>query len=181
MRALVVYESMFGNTRDVALAVAKGLGKYGTVTAVDAAEAPLALRARFDLLVLGAPTHAFGMSRARTRADAAHRGDTEIVTGTEVGVREWLTALPTNPEALLHAATFDTRVEAPRLPGSAAKQAHHALARRGFVMVAPPESFRVHGTVGPLVTGELEHAEAWGEQLGRTMKDTVAPRTTAAS
>ena len=43
MRALVVYESMFGNTRDVALAVAKGLEHFGTVTTVDVSEAPVAL------------------------------------------------------------------------------------------------------------------------------------------
>ena len=109
------------------------------------------------------------MSRPRTRADAAQRDAAELVTGTETGIREWLAGVKRDPDSGMSAATFDTRVEAPRLPGSAAKQAYKALERRGFTMVAPPESFRVHGTVGPLTDGELEHAETWGRVLGRAM------------
>jgi hypothetical protein len=181
MRALVVYESMFGNTRDVAQAVARGLGPYGSVTTEDAANAPLALRARFDLVVVGGPTHAFGMSWPRTRADAATRRDAAMVTGTEVGIREWLVALRPNPEARMCAAVFDTRVDLPRVPGSAARHAYRAMARHGFAMLVPPESFHVHGTDGPLVAGELARAEAWGAQLGRAMARHAASRPRAAS
>lgn len=169
MRALVVYESMFGNTRDVALFVTEGLRPYAEVELVEVAEAPLTLRSRFDLVVLGAPTHAFGMSRPRTRADAVRREAHAPTTGTEVGIREWLQALRPDPAANLRGATFDTFVGSPRLPGSAAVKAHHALARHGFEMICAPERFLVKGTTGPLAPGEEMRARTWGGQLGRTM------------
>lgn len=169
MRALIVYESMFGNTRDIALAVAQGLSDHAVVTTVEAAHAPVDLWGSFDFVVLGGPTHAFGMSRPRTRADAAHQSDDDVVTGTEVGIREWLVALRPNPDAHLRAAAFDTRIDAPRLPGSAAHRAHHLLARHGFTMICPPETFHVHGTGGPLVAGEIDRARQWGDELGRSL------------
>lgn len=58
MKIVVVFESMFGNTRQVAAAIAEGLAPSGAVDSVtvndagakDAAESA-------DLLVVGGPTH----------------------------------------------------------------------------------------------------------------------------
>ena len=75
MRALVVFESMFGNTEKVAGAVARGLQLEGVDAGlVEVHAAPHRLAADLDLLVVGGPTHAFGMSRASTRADAVRQG-----------------------------------------------------------------------------------------------------------
>lgn len=63
---------MFGNTRAVAEAVAQGLGSAMTVELVEVSAAPLESQ-DVDLLVVGGPTHAFGMSRPTTRSDAAGR------------------------------------------------------------------------------------------------------------
>src|SRR5687767_14509631 len=63
MRALVVYESMFGNTSAVATAIATGLSTRMGVDLVEVAAAPAALDAGVDLVVAGGPTHAFSMSR----------------------------------------------------------------------------------------------------------------------
>ena len=71
MRALVVYESMYGNTREIASNIADGLRAYYEVTLVPVAEATAELVARADLLVAGAPTHMHGLSNVMTRQMAA--------------------------------------------------------------------------------------------------------------
>jgi hypothetical protein len=90
MSTLVVYESMWGNTRRAAEAVAEGLGD--DVPVIDVAEAPRPLPRDVDTLVVGGSTHTFSISRASTRQDAQTKGaDQAHVTS---GVREWLGALP---------------------------------------------------------------------------------------
>ena len=171
--ALVVYESMFGNTSAVAKAVARGLaGKAGDeatvlVTTVDAAppEVPPGTR----LVVVGGPTHAFGMSRPSTREDAVRQG----ATGTSVrrGLREWVDVVEADPGVRF--AVFDTRADrVRRLPGSAAHQASRHLRRRGFRLAAGPTSYYVSDVSGPLLDDELEKARRWGEALARTVLPT---------
>ncbi|MFB9385591.1 flavodoxin family protein [Pseudonocardia petroleophila] len=161
MDALVVVESMFGNTRRIAEAVALGLGDRVHARVLEVGD-PEAARAAAvaDLLVVGGPTHAFGMSRPATRRSAAEQGAPAV----EVGLREWLADLaPAGPGRT--AAAFDTRADRPRLPGSAASAAARRLRRSGYAVVARPASFRVTGTTGPLVAGEEERARVWGVNL----------------
>ena len=170
VRALVVYESMFGNTRDVALAVADGIGTRLPVEIVEVAAAPAMLPADVGLLVVGGPTHAHGLTTAKSRADAARRaGDRLVSRGT--GLREWLDGLPSGlTPGSIAAATFDTGIKGPELLwGSAAKTATKRLAALRYRRVAPPESFLVGGPTGPtfdrLEVGELERARDWGAGL----------------
>jgi hypothetical protein len=168
MRTLIVYESMFGNTAEVAQAVARGLAARGDVEVEVRAVgiAPERVGDDVDLLVVGAPTHAFGLSRPSTRADAAGRGAT-VEPGPDGGVREWLDR-QRPVTGRLHrplAATFDTRVHRPLLPGSAARAAGRRLRRLGYRVAARPTSFWVRGTAGPLRSGELDRAEEWGAEL----------------
>ena len=92
MKALVVYESMFGNTEQLARAVAAGLGESVDVQVTEVTDAPTEPDPEVALIVAGGPTHAFSMSRESTRADAiskgAHEGEREF------GLREWMAALP---------------------------------------------------------------------------------------
>jgi hypothetical protein len=90
--ALVVVESMWGNTRAVADVVAAGLGHQCPV--LDVSEAPAALPADLRLLVVGGPTHALSMTRQRTRKGAVEQGAPDV--HTELGIREWLATLPTS-------------------------------------------------------------------------------------
>lgn len=163
MRALVVYESMFGNTEHVARAIGDGLAASMEVEVVDVGHAPDPPAEPVDLVVVGGPTHGFSMSRESTRDDAVAQGGTD--TGPEVGIRDWLERLPAGPHPEL-VATFDTRVEKVRyLPGSAAKAAAKAARKHGYRAATKPESFWVGGTEGPLLDGELARARSWGEQL----------------
>jgi flavodoxin len=164
MRTLVVYESMFGNTERIARAIAGGLERHADVEIHDVREVPADAVREADLIVAGGPTHAFSMSRPSTRADATKQGAPQ--RDAAVGLREWLAGLRTSQHSAL-VATFDTRVDKVRhLPGSAAKSAWKTARHLGFRMAAKPHSFYVSDTPGPLLTGEVERAESWGEALG---------------
>jgi flavodoxin len=167
MRALVVHESMFGNTTTVARAIAAGLNGVDGVEAdlVAVRDAPVEL-ADIDLVVVGGPTHAFGMSRASTRRDAEDKG-ADAAAAHGVGIREWIDAV--RPKAGVVIATFDTRVRRPRVPGSAARAARKHLRTHGFKAIEPATSFWVDGTSGPLHDGEEDRARLWGADLASAM------------
>lgn len=163
--ALVVYESMYGNTQQIALAVAEGLSTGMTVSVTEVGDAPDAVPPGTRLLVVGGPTHAFGMTRPSTRSDALQKARVPIVSRGR-GIREWIETVSAGP-AQGGFATFDTRVARPRVPGSAARKARKALANKDFRPVADAESFWVTGLDGPLQDGELERAREWGRGLAQ--------------
>jgi hypothetical protein len=174
MRALVVFESMFGNTEKVAGAVARGLQLEGVDTGlVEVRSAAHHLAADLDLLVVGGPTHAFGMSRAGTRADAVRQGAPSERATT--GLREWLECVELDPEHTPGLATFDTRVSKVRwLPQAAALSAARAGRLRGLEPIARPLGFLVEDIRGPLVERELDRAVKWGSRLGVALVDRAA-------
>jgi Flavodoxin len=167
MRARVVYESMFGNTQAIAQAVADGLAENIGVEVEEVGSAATDVASDVDLLVVGGPTHGFGLSRERTRESAVMQAAGGVVSAGE-GLREWLGAVTGGTRAIA-AAAFDTRIDKPRMPGSAAHGAEKRLRRLGFRVLVPAASFYVTDTSGPLVEGELERARRWGELLGSTM------------
>ena len=167
MKALVVYESMFGNTEQIANAVAAGLGESVDVQVAEVADAPTDPSPDVALIVAGGPTHAFSMSRENTRTDAiskgAHEGEHEF------GLRESMAALPSG-QHIEKMATFDTKIKSMRhLPGSAAKSAAKAAHRHGYESLSEAESFYVDDVDGPLLDGEIDRARAWGRQLAELM------------
>jgi hypothetical protein len=163
MRTLVVFDSMFGNTRQVAEAITAGLAGYTPVDLVPVEETPTRLPDDVDLLVVGGPTHVHGLSSTRSRQVTPQLAE-QGATPARTGLREWLTGLSGPRPA---AATFDTRFAKARwLTGSAATGAARLLRRRGHRLVLPAESFFVDKTPGPLAAGELDRARAWGERLG---------------
>lgn len=162
MRALVVYESMFGNTEQVARAIRDGIEASMDADVVEVGAAPDTVPADVTLLVVGGPTHAFSMSWPTTRRDAAQRSTSLVSSGR--GIREWLGGLPTRTTET-EATAFDTRVTS-RVTGSAARAASRRLDRLGYHLVAAFASFRVTDVAGPLVDGELDRARDWGRALG---------------
>jgi len=161
MRVLVVYETLWGNTEKIARAVAAELEKTMTVDVIDSDDAPASADG-YELVVVGGPTHAFSMTRAGTRRGAVEQNGAPRAPSR--GIREWLEEL--HPIASpVRAVTFDTRVDTPRLPGSAAKAARHELRSLGFDVSAKAKTFRVHGYEGPLIEGELERAAEWAREL----------------
>jgi flavodoxin len=164
MKALVMYESMFGNSERIAHAVADGLAEHIDVVTRDVTTSPGGeVPHGTDLLVVGGPTHAFSMTRPGTREDAIHQGAGQGLASR--GLREWLAGLDPDLHGL-PAATFDTRVSRVRkLPGSAARSAARVLRRHRVTMLVQPESFFVDDVAGPLAEDEDVRARAWGEQV----------------
>jgi hypothetical protein len=177
LTALVVSESMFRNTAMIADAVAGGLGEAGMdVTCLDIADAPSLDKLDADLLVVGAPTHAFSLSRPATRQDAVRQG--APTERARTGVREWLDAEPGHHWGL--AAMFDTRVAKVRkLPKAAGTRGAHLLKRLGFTLVTRPEPFLVEDTQGPLKDGEIERAVDWGRSLAVQTRERLAASASA--
>jgi hypothetical protein len=175
MRALVVYESVFGDARTIAHAIAEGLST-GAVPAdvVAAAEAPIQIGPDVGLLVVGGPNHAFGMPRPSTRESAVEQYGADI-PDTRTGLHEWLEAMQVAGGPVL-AAAFDTRGSGhPVLTkmDHASRTEEKLLGRHGAQTVAPAEHFLVADTEGPLLAGEQDRARAWG----RTLAELVASRS----
>jgi hypothetical protein len=170
MKALVVYESMFGNSEQVARAIAEGLAAYGEVVVQEVTTTTTgAVPDGVDLLVVGGPTHAMSMSRPSTREDAIRQGAGQGRVAR--GLREWLDALPDDLQQLPF-ATFDTRVSrVRRLPGSAARSAARVLRRRRGRLTTVPASFFVDDVAGPLGADELVRARTWGQRLADLVRD----------
>jgi hypothetical protein len=168
MGALVIYESMYGNTRRVAEAVAAGLGEHMHVDVVEVSRAAMTIQPDLELLVVGGPTHIHGMTTARTRSSAAERATGQLVS-SGIGLREWLEQVAPVPGSS-SAAAFDTRIDGPKvLTGSAAGSYTKHLRRLGFAIISDPQSFLIT-TKAPqgdaLGEGELGSARAWGRALG---------------
>ena len=149
MRALIVYESMYGNTRAIAEAIAEGWGEGAAVQHVRAAGTP---PEDIDLLVVGGPTHIHGITTALSRQlaiNAAHEdGHTEIEPDAvdAQGLCHWLRELP--HASGRRAAAFDTRLDrSPGMTGSAARGIAKRLRRHDYD-VGWSESYLVDDSEG---------------------------------
>jgi hypothetical protein len=173
VRALVVYESMYGNTHEIAEHIAAGLrsapGVEAEAVSVDGASARRV--ADVDLLVVGGPTHVHGLASGHTRAAAWREVDSPGSTlqldpaAHDSGLREWLDALA--PGGGRAAAAFDTRLDgAAILTGRASHAIGKRLRRKGFDVVADDASFLVDHA-NTLLPGMAARAEQWGQLLAR--------------
>lgn len=168
MRTLIVFESMYGCTHDIADAIARGAGLKGEAKAVPVADAGSEDVSTYDLVIVGGPTHVHGMSRDSTRrgaVEAAEKPDSGLTAEPDAagpGVRDWLDGLARGAGA---AAAFDTRIDKPALlTGRASKGISKKLQHLGFALVAEPESFLVD-THTHLIDGEEARAEQWGQAV----------------
>jgi flavodoxin len=179
MRAVITFESIYGNTRAVAEAVADGLRPLGEASVVSHHEAGPAAISDADLLVVGAPTHMHGLPTSLSRKMAAQASEEEsgpLDPGATAGpgIRSWLSEQSGGGR---FAAAFDTRADGrPALTGSAARGIAKRLRKRGFEVVVEPESFLVEDAEGPLAAGELERAREWGSVLAARLRTAVQER-----
>lgn len=162
MQAMVVFESMFGNTEALARAIADGIATRASVVVLPVGEAPDVVSSEIGLLVVGGPTHAFSLSRRETRSSAVEQGAAPV-TSVDEGLREWLGRVSVARTTAV--AAFDTRVLKAHVPGSAARAALRRLRRQHLTPIAPATSFAVAGTRGPLEAAEVDRAWAWGESI----------------
>lgn len=155
MKALVVYDSVFGNTEKVAQAMGQALGAQAEAQALRVGDVKPEHLVGLDALIVGSPTRAFSPTPA---------------------IKKWLRSLPPNSLQGVTVAAFDTRFEVEkagsailtflvRIFGYAAKPIGDRLAKKGGDLGVSPEGFFVEDTEGPLRDGELERAADWVRQL----------------
>lgn len=154
MNALVVYDSMFGNTERIAQAIGEALAAQADVQTLRVGDVKPEQVAGAALLIAGAPTHGGRPSPA---------------------MKAWLEGLAPNSLAGIKVAAFDTRVPSEganwfvslivKLFGYAAQPLAKSLEGKGGVQIIAPEGFAVTGREGPLKEGELERAATWAQQI----------------
>ena len=144
MKIRVIYDTSFGNTGQVATAIAGAL--TGDVEALRVADCDPSRLATVDLLFVGSPT----LGGKPTKA-----------------MQALLESLTVSSLGKARAAAFDTRMSAKWVGifGYAAGAISSGLQAKGAAMLAPPEAFFVKGRTGPLKDGELERAAAWAKAV----------------
>jgi len=149
MKALIVYDSVYGNTEKIARAIADAITPSGEVKILRAGEANLSELASIDLLIVGSPTHGGRPTPA---------------------VQDFLNKVPKLQG--INVAAFDTRIQTKlvRVFGYAAGRIANNLKKRGSTLIASPEGFFVTGGRGPLKEGELERAAAWAKGILESKK-----------
>lgn len=170
MRAVVVYESMFGNTHVVADHIATGLAATHEVSVVPVHDATPELLNGVDLLIVGGPTHMHGMTSEKSRAmavETAAKPDSDVALDPDAegeGLRDWFDDLPELRD--VRAVAFDTRIGsvAPIMSGRASKGISRRLRHHGMDLVGEPESFLVDAE-NHLIEGEAERATAWASTV----------------
>ena len=158
MKALVVHDSVFGNTEQVAQAIGDALGPREDVEVLRAGNVKPERLTGVKLLIVGSPTRGFRPTE---------------------GIMNFLKRIPSDGLEGVKVAAFDTRlstadIESPAIRfivktgGYAAKRIAKRLKKSGGELMMPPEGFYVEGTEGPLKEGELRRAEDWSRQIMAT-------------
>ncbi len=157
MKALVVYDSVYGNTERIANAIAGAIVPSGDVKAVRPGEVSLSELQSVELLIVGSPVQGGRATKA---------------------VQTFLKNIPANGLGSISVATFDTRMAMrfAKLFGNAAERIAKDLKEKGANLVAPPEGFVVQGKEGPLREGELERAGVWARGIAEARKSGAASR-----
>lgn len=165
MKAVVVYESLWGNTAAIARAIAEGIGPEAQMLTTDAASAETVAEA--DLVVAGAPVLGFslaseGMRESIARSEAHAPKPPDL---SHPSLRSWLERLPHGHG---RSAAFETRIW--WSPRGATGDIESRLKRAGYEPIARAEKFVVTDKYGPLREGELERARRWGRELARAVR-----------
>ncbi|MFC1918105.1 flavodoxin family protein [Chloroflexota bacterium] len=152
MKALVVYDSAYGNTEKIARAIGGAIA--GEVKVLHVGEVNLSELKAIDLLIVGSPTQGFRPTKPVQEFIGSISGDT--LRGIDV-------------------AAFDTRIPTGevgrglrllmKVGGYAAKRIAEALKKKSANLVVPPEGFFVKDKEGPLSEGELERAAIWAQAM----------------
>jgi hypothetical protein len=166
MKAIVVYESYWGNTAAVAKAIAEGLG--ADARAMNTDEAAGEALAGVGLIVAGSPIIAFSLPTAKMRSDMAAKPHKEAPAPPDLShplLRTWLEGLP-QAGAGARAAAFETGFKLS--PGGSAAKILKMLEEKGYQPAAKKQRFIVKGSFGPVKEGEIERAKAWGAELAKS-------------
>ena len=148
-KAIVIYDTQFGNTEKVAKALASGIREQEVqVDCVKVDEVDVNKLAEYDLLAIGGPTLAFGMSKP---------------------VKDLLGKLEGIDLRGKKAFAFDTKMRF-IFSGSAAKGIEGRLKGLGMSTIKPCSSAIVKGRDGPLEEGAEEMFRQIGAEISRSIQ-----------
>jgi flavodoxin len=163
MKALVIYQSYFGNTEQIAQAIGRALAERAEVDVVAVEEMTPDKLEALDLLVVGAPTRGFkptepmlawldGLDKQALAGQKVAVFDTRIALNTiESGIARWMV----------------------KVGGFAAPRIARSLRDKGGALVLPAEGFTVDSKEGPLTAGELDRAGVWARQVVESVATTA--------
>jgi len=170
MKAVVVYESLWGNTAAIAQAIAAGIGS--DARALSTAEATEEAFHGSELIVAGAPVLGFKLGteemRETIRTNPGKGAPPPDLS--HPSMRSWLDGLPAGllPGGHGYYAVFETGLR--WSPGSATSTIAKGLERAGYGALVKGRRFTVKGKYGPLAKGEIENAHKWGAELAAAME-----------
>ena len=155
MKTLIIYDSVFGNTRQIAEAMGSALGTPEMAGVYHVSQVTAGQLAGVDLLMVGSPTRGFRPTEA---------------------TRNFLNGLAPHSLDGIRVAAFDTRISVDevhsaflsfmvKIFGYAARPIADRLKAKGGRLAAPPEGFFVMASEGPLKEGELQRAMDWAKSL----------------
>ena len=155
MKALVIYDSVFGNTEKVAQAIGKALEAQAEVSVLKVGDVPAQFWNGLDALIVGSPTRAFSATPAAIKL---------------------LSGIPGQALQGVRVAAFDTRVDVEtvdsgilrfmaKLFGYAAEPLAARMRKKGGQQALSPAGFIVEGTEGPMLEGEFERAAEWAKGI----------------
>ena len=154
MKRMIIYDSAFGNTKEVAMAMGKAIEpKHNIVFGVS--DVKVEQLVGLDVLIVGSPTQAFRPLKP---------------------IAEFLDRIPSGSLKGVKVAAFDTRISPGdvkmkllkimvKMFGYAADPIADKLKKKGGELVVPPEGFCVKDTKGPMKDGEMERAVAWARKV----------------
>ncbi len=153
MKTLIIYDSLHGNTKEIAEAIYNGIAQPDTKI-LPVEKAITDDLKDIKLLIVGSPTH--GGTAKPTLLDFLKRIQKDSLVGIKI-------------------ATFDTRFleekqkVALRLLmktiGYAAPKIAKILESKGGELIVKPEGFFVKKAEGPLLNGEIQRAKEWGKSV----------------
>ncbi|MFX1284689.1 MAG: flavodoxin family protein [Promethearchaeota archaeon] len=150
MNGLIIYDSVYGNTEQVAQAIGNALNSQMDVELVRVSDVNPDKLAEVKFLIIGSPTHAGSPTES---------------------MRDFLNNISDSAIKDINVATFDTRLSTRlvKIFGYAAGKIAKSLKKKGGILIASPEPFFVKGRKGPLKEGELERAAHWGKDISQIL------------
>jgi len=145
-KAIVMYDSKFGNTEKIAKALSEGMKKEDLdVDCLRIDNVDPGKLAEYEILAIGAPTQMFGISKP---------------------MKEFLEKLENVNLRNKKAFAFDTRLKS-RFAGSAAKGIEKQLKKLQMTIIKPYASAIVKGNEGPLEEGAEEKFTQIGSEIAK--------------
>ena len=159
MKGLILYDSMYGNTENIAQAIGGTFGPQDDIAMLRVGDVKPDHFTGLNLLIVGSPTQRFRPT---------------------IAISNLLKGIPQNSLKGVKVAAFDTRLtwsEISKTPvlaffvklsgdnAYAARSMTNSLKNKGGELIVPPEGFFVEGMKGPLIQGELERAVVWAKRI----------------